>query len=242
MKDLFEKENKVLEHAMEYLDSLEEGQSCEPKEFEILAKEYKRILKWVKRVTKITDKTAEELNVDKIKLQSKVHHDALTGIYNRRYFEEELKREITKCGEIQSVFGLLMMDVDFFKQYNDTYGHSEGDTCLRKISQVLKESIGEKDGFVARYGGEEFVAVLPGACGEKVTEIAESIITRVADMRIDHEKNIPKGYVTISIGGISTKVIPKIREDEYVLYADKALYHSKQAGRDRFTLHKMEED
>lgn len=242
MKDLFDEENKILEHALSYLGSLQLGESCDIGEYEKLVKEYRRILKLVKRMTRISDKTAVELNVDKLNLQNKVHYDVLTGIFNRRYFEEGLSKAVADCAASGCKISLLMMDVDFFKQYNDTYGHSMGDVCLHRVAQALKESIDSSLGFVARYGGEEFIAILQGIDSQELSRLAAKILKNVADLQIEHEKNTGKGHVTISIGAFNTKVMPEFNEEDYVRYADEALYESKQTGRDKFTLHMIEED
>lgn len=241
MKDLFDREQKVLEQAFLYLESLSDGGDCEKSKYAELIKEYGRILKLIRSVTRVSDKTAIELHADKIMLLGKVQFDGLTEIYNRRYFDEELHRLFTEGICQQNTLGLLMLDVDFFKLYNDTYGHSMGDECLREIAHTLEESVSEDLGFVARYGGEEFVIVLPGADVDAVQNMAERILKRIKLLNIPHQKNENRGIVTISIGGVCVKPSKNHDEKAYVECADKALYQSKQRGRDCYTLKLFEE-
>jgi diguanylate cyclase (GGDEF)-like protein len=129
----------------------------------------------------------------------------------------------------------MMIDVDNFKLYNDTYGHKKGDECLKQIAQVLTKSILRADDFVARYGGEEFVAVLPNINKSAAYMIAERMLNNVYHLKIPHKRNGDIGYVTVSIGACSGQVKYQQNGDEYVTLADDMLYNSKQSGRNRFS-------
>lgn len=242
MIDLFDREQEILNQALCYLESTENEEYCDRKMFAKLVKEYERILKLAKRVTWVSDKTTVELNADKMKLLDKVNLDGLTGIYNRQYFDEELKNTIRNCVENQDILGVMMLDVDYFKLFNDTYGHSSGDDCLRKISKVLEDSVPKNFGFAARYGGEEFVIVLPGADETEMCKTAEIILDNINGLKIPHKKNSSKGCVTISIGGVCIEHVSEKDKDKYINCADTALYQSKQSGRDRFTIQIFKED
>ena len=164
----------------------------------------------------------------------KIYYDALTGIYNRRYFDENLSRVIRILSRSGGKLGLMMIDIDFFKNYNDTYGHSSGDTCLKIIAQALAKSVTRADDFVARYGGEEFVAVLPNTDENGVCIVAEKLLENVRACNILHEESDAAGYVTVSVGVTASDVSHTQGVDDYVKRADEMLYKSKQNGRNQY--------
>jgi diguanylate cyclase (GGDEF)-like protein len=173
---------------------------------------------------------------DRIMLTAEVEKgdiDPLTAIYNRRFFDKHITRLLDSLSRSGSFLGLLMIDIDFFKQYNDTYGHLEGDECLRLVAESLRNGIRREGDFVARYGGEEFVAVLPDASATWACEIAGRLLKNVRNLNIPHETSAVSDHVTVSIGIISTKVENGINWDDYVKRADEALYSAKQSGRNR---------
>jgi len=160
--------------------------------------------------------------------------DELTDIANRRYFEEHFDQEWKRAGRYSKHLSLIMIDIDLFKKYNDTYGHKEGDVCLRKVATALTHTLKRPGDFVARYGGEEFVAVLPDTDLTGATVIAESMRSDVRSLGIKHNGNPAFGKVTISLGVAST--IPesgKMTSETLVIEADRAMYRAKQNGRNR---------
>ena len=166
-------------------------------------------------------------------LRQQTIQDALTGLYNRRFLEESLNREMARCKRNGAVFGVLMMDVDHFKRFNDTFGHDAGDSVLRGVAQALKENAREGD-IACRYGGEEFIVVLPDTDQEGAATRARRILAAVRDLHVDHNGKL-LGSITASIGlaiyphnGETVKAI--------VQSADKALYEAKGAGRDRLVV------
>ena len=161
--------------------------------------------------------------------------DGLTNIHNRRYFDENLTRLIKTLSRSGGELSLMMMDIDHFKFYNDTYGHSEGDNCLRKIAQTLSASVTRKDDFIARYGGEEFAVVLPNTNEEGAKKIAEKLLESVRGCNIPHEKNAAAPYVTVSIGVTTGKAEHTQSNEAYIKKADEQLYISKQNGRNKYT-------
>ena len=161
--------------------------------------------------------------------------DPVTCIYNRRYLDENLKRVIGSLSRSDGTLSLLMIDVDLFKNYNDAYGHSKGDICLRTIAEVLSKSLLRADDFVARYGGEEFVVVLPNVNEKGACMVADRLLESMRNRSIPHEASSVADYITISIG-VTTGVVQHTYSGEnYIQRADKALYMSKQNGRDRYT-------
>ena len=164
------------------------------------------------------------------------YYDGLTGIHNRRYFEMTLQQIMNTLSRTQSTLSVLMMDVDHFKKYNDTYGHAEGDECLKAIAKALGKTMQRKGDFAARYGGEEFVVVLPETDETGAKKVAEKILAAVRDLKIPHEKNDSgNGIATISIGITTGNSSVSQDSSAYLKRADEALYESKETGRNKYT-------
>ncbi|MDR2717273.1 MAG: diguanylate cyclase [Treponema sp.] len=161
--------------------------------------------------------------------------DPVTGIYNRRYLDENIKRFIISLSRSNGTLSLLMVDVDFFKNYNDAYGHSKGDICLKTIAEVLGVNLLRTDDFVARYGGEEFVVVLPNTSERGARMVADRLLESIRKRGIPHEASSVAEYVTISIGVTTGAVLHTYSGDNYIQRADKAMYMSKQNGRNMYT-------
>ncbi|MGL5033152.1 MAG: diguanylate cyclase domain-containing protein [Microcystaceae cyanobacterium] len=159
--------------------------------------------------------------------------DGLTGIANRRKFDEQIEAEWQRAKREQEPLSLILIDVDYFKKYNDTYGHLLGDDCLRKIAQVLHHVSKRATDLAARYGGEEFVLVLPHTNSQGAQELAKRIQKAIAAQRIPHQNSLVNDYVTLSIG-IAT-VTPNLAMEmlDFIHAADQALFQAKSQGRDR---------
>ena len=159
--------------------------------------------------------------------------DELTGIPNHRCLEERLKIEFKRSKRTKQPLALLMIDVDFFKQYNDQYGHQAGDNCLRKIAQVLKGSLRRPADLAARYGGEEFVCLLPHTDNKGAHLIAKRLLTAVQELHIDHVSS--KAYPTITISiGVAIYPSNNIRTQAALIKAaDIQMYAAKKMGRNR---------
>ena len=158
--------------------------------------------------------------------------DPLTGVWNRRKYNHMIEREWRRCIRYQRPIALLFLDIDYFKGFNDFYGHMAGDECLTKIGKVLKNSLSRSTDMVARYGGEEFIVLLSEAGKEDAIKTAEMLRQKIEDLKIPHEKS-PLSYVTVSIG--CTFSVPDINSAYHNLFttADKALYQAKDAGRNQ---------
>ena len=165
---------------------------------------------------------------------AKAYIDPLTGIYNRRYFDENLTRIIKTLSRSRSVLSIMMVDVDCFKAFNDTYGHSEGDRCLKLIAQTLAKTVTRGDDFIARYGGEEFAVVLPNTHESGARLIANKLLESVRKLEIPHEKNRAADNVTVSIGVTTGREGGKWSANDYIRRADEMLYKSKENGRDMY--------
>ena len=157
--------------------------------------------------------------------------DSLTGISNRYCWEIVLQRNWEKSiREFQSI-SLIMIDIDFFKLFNDTYGHLQGDICLKKVAQKIKKYLKRSTDLVARYGGEEFVVILPNTENSGAMFFAESIRTEVNNLKINHKTSKVNKYITISLGVATTIPTINSHSDELISQADKALYCAKKEGR-----------
>jgi len=167
---------------------------------------------------------------------ARCYRDPLTGTKNRRYFDEHLNHILKSLPRSSSMLSLLMVDVDNFKKYNDTYGHIEGDHCLKIIAHALVSCVTRVDDFVARYGGEEFAVVLPNTDANGARLIAEKLCEKVRNKNIPHEKNDAANCVTISVGGTTGCTIHTQSANDYIEMADKMLYLSKHEGRNRASL------
>ncbi len=162
--------------------------------------------------------------------------DGLTGIYNRRYFNEMLQKEYERAVRGKSFFALVICDIDFFKPYNDTYGHQKGDDAIVKVAKVLQSKFSRQADFVARYGGEEFVALLPATQKEGVEHIVQKAKEEIKSLQIKHINSTVSKYLTMSFGVVWGKIDTAITPDKLLMLADEALYKSKKEGRDRMSL------
>lgn len=159
--------------------------------------------------------------------------DGLTGIANRRYFDNYLDNEWRRAMRNASTVSLIMIDIDFFKAYNDMYGHLKGDECLKAVAQEIQKTLKRGSDVAARYGGEEFAVVLPGTDLKGAMMIAKLIWENVIALNIKHEGSNIMDCVTVSLGVASD--IPTVGStyDELIRKADKALYKAKNCGRNR---------
>jgi len=172
----------------------------------------------------------------------KANHDALTDIYNRRFLENNIQHFMEFLSRSNGLLSVLMVDVDCFKYYNDTYGHDQGDVCLKRVAKSLADSIPRANDFVARYGGEEFTVVLPNTDEEGARLVAEKLLNSVRQLAIPHEKNVAADHVTVSVGVTTGRVLFSQDWEEYLKRADEALYISKKGGRNRYTFKEFDKE
>lgn len=173
----------------------------------------------------------EESNKELQKLSSL---DGLTGIANRRKFDEFLMSECLRSARENTVLSLLLIDIDFFKPFNDNYGHLAGDDCLRKVATALSEVVHRPADLVARYGGEEFGVVLPNTDVKGATRLAESLCEKIRLLNVSHEFSKVADFVTISIGISSMVACESSKPKELINMADDALYKAKESGRNQY--------
>jgi diguanylate cyclase (GGDEF)-like protein len=162
--------------------------------------------------------------------------DTLTGLANRRRFNDSMEEEIRRARRSKTPLSLLMCDVDYFKRYNDAYGHQGGDDCLRMVGAIMREVFKRAGDLPARYGGEEFAVVLPGVAKVQAEMVGEKLRKAIVDRAMPHKGSDVAPFVTISIG-ISTalELTEEFNADWFVAKADEALYKSKASGRNRVT-------
>jgi diguanylate cyclase (GGDEF)-like protein len=184
-------------------------------------------------IVKARIKTHLELKQHRDRLERLSTMDGLTGIANRRRFDERLEREWKLACRDAVLISLILIDIDNFKLYNDNYGHIAGDDCLRKVAQALNDSVRRPADMVARYGGEEFAAILPKTDREGAMGIAEIMRTRVEALQIPHEKSEVAAHITVSLGVVTALPSPHEFASYLVNAGDKALYEAKHNGRNR---------
>lgn len=165
--------------------------------------------------------------------------DGLTGIANRRSFDEELDRQIKAAKRLNHPLSVLLIDIDFFKLYNDKYGHIQGDEALINVATVLRDSLNRNIDFVARYGGEEFVCILPNTDTNGALKVAKRLRESIKDLNILHQYSSIASHITISSGSATLKPeeLNHHSHADILVKADKALYQAKEAGRDQSTFY-----
>jgi diguanylate cyclase (GGDEF)-like protein/PAS domain S-box-containing protein len=186
----------------------------------------------------ISDRQKVESALQKVnqKLERLTIIDSLTQVANRRRFDEYLHQQWQKLGQENAPLSLVLCDIDYFKIYNDTYGHQIGDQCLRQVALAISHTLKRSSDLAARYGGEEFAVILPGTSAEAAVQIAETIRSKVKNLKIAHARSSVGQYVTMSLGVFSMIPTQEGTPDLLVALADKALYEAKAQGRDRAVL------
>ncbi|WP_426548361.1 EAL domain-containing protein [Dapis sp. BLCC M126] len=170
----------------------------------------------------------EQLNQE---LEKIAYIDNLTGVYNRRHFEEKLEQEWKRLARDKTSMSIIMVDVDYFKLYNDTYGHQQGDKCLQQVAQAISGIVKRPGDFVARYGGEEFVVVLPNTSIEGALQVAENIRIEIEGLKVPHQGSAVSKWVTSSLGVADNNCCDQSNPEILIQAADMALYNAKTSGR-----------
>lgn len=202
--------------------------------------EYQTLLNGNDEITDLAETFKEftqTINLQKNKLEQLSMSDGLTGIANRRALDMRLKHDVELSVRQKSQVSVLLMDIDCFKLYNDNYGHSAGDQCLKDISKIIRDSLHRDSDFVARYGGEEFVCVLPNTDSKGAQEIAIHIIEKVKHAALPHKYSNVASYVTISIGIATSQPNHLLTPEAILRQADSALYDVKEAGKNSYNLY-----
>jgi len=187
------------------------------------------------------DQTTLEATMKKLrrankKLENVSYTDTLTNLHNRRYFNLVFERELKIAKRNKSYITFMMLDIDFFKQYNDTYGHIEGDYALKSVAKVLKDTLRRPSDYVFRLGGEEFGVLLTGTDESNSAKLARDICDAIRARELKHEKSSVNEFVTISIGVVCCIADDALKDDILISRADEMLYEAKDTGRDRYII------
>ncbi|MEH1849146.1 MAG: PleD family two-component system response regulator [Nostoc sp.] len=167
-------------------------------------------------------------------LQHLANIDGLTQLANRRRFDDYLNNQWINLVQKESPLSMILCDIDFFKFYNDRYGHPAGDICLQKVGAVLSLKAQKHEDLVARYGGEEFAVIMPDTPASGAVHVAEVIQAGIKDLQIVHDASAVSRYVTLSMGVATVVPTWESSPSDLIVLADKALYQAKAGGRDRF--------
>lgn len=189
-----------------------------------------------KAIVKLRIKNYLNLKIKNDMLEKLSMYDGLTNIRNRRFFDETFEKTFSEIKRDKKSLAVLMIDIDFFKPYNDNYGHGQGDETLRKVAKALEKTIKRASDFVARYGGEEFVILLKDINKDGVEAVANNLLNAVRELKITHEFSKIENYVTISIGVSYYNSSSDITKLELLLKADETLYNVKNSGRNNFAI------
>ncbi len=187
------------------------------------------------------DHTQLELTTKKLKkankkLENVSYTDSLTSLHNRRYFNLVYDRETKRAKRKNGYITFMMLDIDFFKQYNDTYGHIEGDYALQTVAKVLKDTLKRPSDYVFRLGGEEFGVLLTDTDESDSAKLARDICDAIRGKKLKHEKSTVNEYVTISIGVVCCIADDALDDELVISRADEMLYKAKETGRDRYII------
>lgn len=238
MRELFEKEEQVALIAKGVIEAACFSSVEDEENYLFLYQEYKTLLRQMMRVVKLSDLMQLELKTVSGELERVSQVDSLTELYNKRYFNEVAIREWRNATRLNSPLAIIMIDIDYFKKYNDTYGHLQGDECLKNVATEIQNSVRRPRDTVARFGGEEFVVLLPETDIEGATLIAQNLLANVEKLAIEHVGSALKGkVVTVSIG-VAAAFPGEVDTMESLLkQVDQALYAAKNEGRNCFRVY-----
>ena len=160
--------------------------------------------------------------------------DGLTGVANRRSFNDTFGNEWRRCARASAPMSVIMIDIDHFKSYNDAYGHQAGDACLQAVASAMKHCAGRPQDMLARYGGEEFVLLLPNVAAQGAESVAQHILQEVRTLAIPHRMSTASEIVTVSIGAATQAPCEGGNPEMLIRTADSLLYQAKKSGRNRY--------
>lgn len=231
MEDIFELEKEVILEAENLIQAKDFDSAEDEDRYIKLLNEYKKLLKQMRTMVRMSDIMQSKLNTMSSELEKLSQIDGLTGLFNRRFFNEVYQREWQNSIAGGTALGAMMIDIDYFKVYNDTFGHLAGDVCLQKMANSIEEAVNEYNAFVGRFGGEEFILLLTDTDVDQCAEVAQKIMDNIARMNIPGAVRTTNGNVTVSIGiGLMTPE-KDMKLESLINTADQALYRAKKDGR-----------
>jgi diguanylate cyclase (GGDEF)-like protein len=186
--------------------------------------------------------TSKKLHSVNKKLETASITDSLTELYNRRYFNLIYNRELTRCIREHTSIAFMMLDIDYFKVYNDTYGHLQGDSTLKAVAQVMKDTLQRPGDYIFRLGGEEFGVLIANITEENAYTMAERLRQNVRDLKLEHKNSKASDYVTLSVGVIVLTPDQDIDPEIIIQKADENLYHAKEEGRNQVVISELIEE
>lgn len=234
MEDIFDRETEIIVEADNLLEANSFSTAVDRKHYGNLLDAYKRLLKQMRTMVRMSDIMQSKLNSMSGELERLSQIDYLTGLYNRRFINEIYRREWKNAMEHCIPLGVLMIDIDYFKKYNDTFGHLEGDACLQRIAGAIEETVRETGAYTGRFGGEEFIVLMKGVDLSQCTQAAGQIIENVSSLEVPCMSVDYRVSVSVGIG----QLIPEaeMNPESLINTADKALYRAKAEGRNCFRL------
>ena len=185
------------------------------------------------KIVRARVKTHLTLKAQSDLLRQWVYTDGLTGVRNRRYFDERVAEEWGRAQREQRPLSVVLLDIDYFKRYNDHYGHQAGDDCLRRVGATLKASLKRQGDMVARYGGEEFVCLLPNTDLDGALHLARQLGQRITEQHIPHADSTVASFISASLGVCSVMGRSSQTAGDLIRRADEQLYHAKSLGRNQ---------
>lgn len=213
-----------------------------PTKVRMVSIKYKEEYRVAQYIVDLSGVEAMEEKINQLEVAARqAYYDQTTGIHNRRYLDEGLKKLMSTLSRAKCYLSVMMIDIDKFKQYNDNYGHGKGDECLKEIAKILRNSLERVDDFVVRYGGEEFAILLPNTNADGAKNIADKILQEIEKANIPHETSWVIPRVTVSMGVVTGVVQCKQDGYEFIDAADTLLYYSKESGRNKYTFAMMGE-
>lgn len=231
MENIFFKEEQVINEAERLLELNKIDTESDELVYKDLLEEYKKLLKQMMMLIKISDLNQSELNTLSKRFEINSTIDYLTGLYNRRYFNEIFQKEWFSALRSNSFLAVVMIDIDLFKNYNDIYGHLQGDTCLKLVAEAIKKAAVRPRDVAARFGGEEFVLLLPETDIEGGKYIAGRIIDNIDKLNLEHIGSHVSKKVTVSLGVSAAIPQKKDSPNNFLNTSDVALYRAKAEGR-----------
>jgi len=237
--DLFSREQQVYDASVAVLLSeKEDATTVDMSHYGKLVEEYGKLLNQFRQFrhsSMLSDLPTQYISTDNYETLGKAHYDVLTGIFNKRYLNETLDRTLaTMCREGDAL-SMILVDVDYFSQYNDIYGQDAGDGCLHSIAEVLKSCLFRRHDFVARYGAEEFIAILPHTPEHGARLVADRMLESVRCLEIPHSGSEILDAVSVSIGIVSgSKNTGSWVSSDFFKRVDEALFQAKNNGRNQY--------
>ncbi|MCL2455975.1 MAG: GGDEF domain-containing protein [Defluviitaleaceae bacterium] len=236
--DLFAREQQVYKTAVAELRSADTTSPSTAK-FAKITEEYGKLLKQFQQYRQMTgesERKKEFIIPERIETISDSHYDMLTGVFNRKYLQDNMERVLSTMGRQGDILSLIKIDIDNLNQYNDIYGHNAGDECIRYVAKTLKSCLFRAQDFVARSAGEEFMAVLPHTPEDGSRLVAERMLEEVRALKIPHSENDISNYVTVSIGLVTSSKNPGDQSpDDFFNRAEEALALAKSGGRNKYS-------